>query len=121
MPTVKHPQQLNEFNHNSDKSKSTIVHVNMGCGFVCDGVDLFNSVFSIHTLVLVTFYSHLFVYDTYYGVVDMMNVNNGRFVSVMWIMVTCTETIVNDAGCTVQIYVCSCTTVQVRRYTVVLF
>ena len=51
----------------------------------------------------------------------MLNVNKGRFVSVMWIMVTCTETVVNAAGCTVLIYVWSCTTVQVRRCTVVLF
>jgi hypothetical protein len=41
--------------------------------------------------------------------------------SVMWIMMTCTETVVNAAGFTVLIYVCSCTTVQVRRCTAVLF
>jgi hypothetical protein len=93
----------------------------MCSGYVYDAVDLFNSVFSVHTPVTDSFYFLIFIYDTYYGVVDMMNVNKGRFVSVMWIMVTCTETIVNAAGFTVQIYVCSCTTVQVRRYTVVLF
>ena len=50
----------------------------------------------------------------------MMNINEGRFVSVIWITVTCTETAVNAAGFTVPIYVCSCTSVQVRGYTVVL-
>jgi hypothetical protein len=56
--TVKHPQPLIEVNFNSDKSNSTVVYIKMGYGFVCDAVDLFNSVFSIRTLVLVTFYSH---------------------------------------------------------------
>jgi hypothetical protein len=56
--TVKHPQPLNEVNHNSDKSKSTKVHVRMICDCVCDAVDLFNSVFSVHMLVLVAFYSN---------------------------------------------------------------
>ena len=87
------------------------MHVRVRSGFVCDAVDLFNSVFSVHTLVIVTFYFLIFMYDSYYGVVEMMNVNAGRFGSVMWIMVTCTETIVNAAGFTVLIYVCSCTTV----------
>jgi len=50
----------------------------------------------------------------------MMNVNKGRFESVMCIMVTCTETVVNAAGFTVLIYVCSCSTVQVKRYAFVL-
>jgi hypothetical protein len=118
---VEHPESLTEFNHISDGSNSTIVHLRMCSGFICDAVDLFNSVFSVHTLVTDSFYFLIFIYDTYYGVVDMMNVNNGRFGSVMWIMLTCTETVVNGAGCTVLIYVCSCTTVQVRRYTVVLF
>ena len=37
-----------------------------------------------------------------------MNVNKGRFGSVMWIMVTCTETIVNAARFTILIlYDCS--------------
>jgi len=51
----------------------------------------------------------------------MLNINKGCFVSVMWIMVTCSETVVNAAGFTVLIYIWSCTTVQVRRCTVVLF
>ena len=58
---------------------------------------------------------------TYFGVVEMMNVNKVRFGSFIWIVVTCTETIVNAAGFTVLIYVCSCSTVQVRGYTIVLF
>jgi hypothetical protein len=118
---VKHTQPLFEVNENSDKSNSTKVHVRMICDCVCDAGDLFNSVFSIHTLVLVSFILILFINATYYGVVEVLNVNKGRFVSVMWIMVTCTETAVNAAGFTVLIYVCSCTSVQVRRYTVVLF
>jgi hypothetical protein len=56
--TVKHTQPLIAVNHNCDKPNSTIVHVRIICVFVCDAVDLFNSVFSIHTLVLVTFYSY---------------------------------------------------------------
>jgi hypothetical protein len=58
---VKHPQPLIEVNYNSDKSYSTVVYIKMRYGFVCDAVDLFNSMFSIHTLVLVTFYS-LYIY-----------------------------------------------------------
>jgi hypothetical protein len=49
--TVKHLQSLFAVNYKSDRSKSTIVHVRMCFGIVCDGVDLFNSVISIHTLV----------------------------------------------------------------------
>ena len=51
----------------------------------------------------------------------MLNVNKGRFGCVVWIAVTCVEIIVNAAGFTVLIYVCSCSTVQVTRYTIVLF
>jgi hypothetical protein len=40
--------------------------------------------------------------------------------SVSWIMVTCTETIVNAPGSTILTYVCSYTIVPVRRYTIVL-
>jgi hypothetical protein len=66
-------------------------------------------------------YVTMCIYDNYYSVFDMMNVNKVCFVSFMCIVVTCTERIVNAAGFTVPIYVCSCTAVQVRRYTVVLF
>ena len=51
----------------------------------------------------------------------MMNVNKSSFGNCMCIMMTCTETIVNAVGFTVLIYVCSCSTVQVRGYTIVLF
>jgi hypothetical protein len=101
--TVKNPQPLIAVNHNSDKSNSTIVHVRMCCGFVCVAADLFNSVFSVHTLVSVTFYFLIFICDNYNGFVEMMNVNKVRFVSVMWVMVTCTETFVNAAGFTLPI------------------
>jgi hypothetical protein len=60
------------------------------------------------------------MYDASYGVVEMINVTKGRFGGVMLVMVTCIETIVNAAGFIMLIYVCSCTTVQVRRYTNVL-
>jgi len=60
------------------------------------------------------------VYATNFGVVEKMNVKKGHFVSAMCITVTCTETTVNAAGFTVPIYVCSCSTVQVRRYAIVL-
>jgi hypothetical protein len=58
--TVKHPQPLIEVNHNSDKSNCTIVHVRMFGDFVCDAVDIFISFFSIHTLVLVTFFHYIY-------------------------------------------------------------
>jgi hypothetical protein len=54
--TVKHPQPLIEVYHNSDKSNSTNVHVRKICDCVCNDGDLFNSVFSIHTLVLFSLY-----------------------------------------------------------------
>jgi hypothetical protein len=59
--TVEHPQPLVAVNHNSDSSNSTTVHVRMCCGFVFDAVGLCSSVFSVHRLLLVTFYSH-FIY-----------------------------------------------------------
>ena len=89
--------------------------------FFTDAVDLFNSIFSIHTFVFCDVYFLIIISDTNYTVVEIMNVNKGRFESVMCIIVTCTETVVNAAGFTVLIYVCSCSTVQVRRCAVVLF
>ena len=59
------------------------MHVRACSGFVCDAVDLFIYVFSVHTLVIVTFCFLIFMYDSYYGVVEIMNVNAGRFGSVM--------------------------------------
>ena len=83
----------------------------MYCVFVCCGFVLLVSVFFYPQLVLLTFYSHVLVHATYFWVVEILNVNKACFVSVMGIMVTCTETVVNAAGFTVPIYVCSCTTV----------
>jgi len=51
------------------------MRVSMRCGFVCEAVDLFISEFSIHTRF------------------SDVNVNQFRFVNVMWIMATCTETV----------------------------
>ena len=51
----------------------------------------------------------------------MVNVNKGRLGSVMWIIVTCTETVVSAAGFTALVHVCGFWTIQVRRYTIVLF
>jgi hypothetical protein len=59
------------------------------------------------------------MYDTSFGVVEMVNVNKGRLESVMLIIVTCIEIIVN-AAVLIVIYVCGCTAGQVRRYTYVL-
>ena len=42
---------------------------------------IFSTLFSIHTLVSVTFIPIIFIFDNCYGVVEMMNVNKGRFVS----------------------------------------
>ena len=66
-------------------------------------------------------YLFIIISDTNYAVVEMMNVTTVRFLSGTWVMVACTETVVSAAGFTVQIYVCSCSTVQVRGYTIVLF
>jgi hypothetical protein len=41
------------------------------------------------------FYVVMFVYDTYCGIVGIMNVNKGYFGSGMWIMLTLCETIFN--------------------------
>jgi len=117
--TLKHPQPLIEDNYNPDKSKGTIVNVRLRCDFICDAVDLLKSMFSIHTLVLSIFYFTVSNCNIYYGVVQTMNINKGRFGSVMCITVRCTETAVNAAGFTVLIYVCSCTSVQVGGYTAV--
>jgi hypothetical protein len=44
------------------------------------------------------------MYDTSYGFVEIMNVNRGGFGSVMWINVTCIETVDNAAVFTILIY-----------------
>jgi hypothetical protein len=48
-------------------------------GFICDAVDLSNSVFSVHTLAIVTFCFLMFIYDICCGVVKIVNVNKSRF------------------------------------------
>jgi hypothetical protein len=116
IPDVKNSESVIELSYKCDTSKSKLVHIRQGCEFVCDFVDHFNSVYSLHALVLLAFYAVIFIYDTYYGVVQIMNVNMGRFGSGMWIMVTCTETVCNAAGFTVLIYFCSGATFQVRRH-----
>jgi len=50
----------------------------------------------------------MFIYGTYYCVVEIINDNKGFFWSVVWLMVTCTETTLNAAG-------------KVRRYSIVFF
>jgi hypothetical protein len=119
--TAKHQQQLVAVNYNSDRLKSRFERIRRGCDFLCDFVDLFNSVYSAHTLVLVTFYVVIFIYDSYYGFVGIMDVNKGVFGGVMWVKVTFTETAINVAGFMVLLYFCSSTTCEVRLCTNVLF
>jgi len=59
--TVQHAQPLIAVNYISDKWSSPKVHLRMICNFVCVAGDLFNSLFSFHTLVLVTFI-HTFIH-----------------------------------------------------------
>jgi hypothetical protein len=58
----------------------------LGCDFVPDFVEIFNSDFSVYTLVLVTFCFVTFVYDTYCGIAGNMNVKKRHFGAVMWRM-----------------------------------
>jgi len=53
--TVKHTLPLIEVNNKSDRPKIRIEHIRRGCDLLCDFVDLLNSVYSAHTLILVTF------------------------------------------------------------------
>jgi hypothetical protein len=119
--TVKHQPQLITVNYNSDGPKSRLEHIRRGCDFLCDFVDLFNSVYSAHTLVLVKFYILIFIYNSYYGLIGIMNVNRGVFGSVMWVRVVFTETAINVAGFIVLLYFCSSTTCEVRLCTNVTF
>jgi hypothetical protein len=114
---TEHPQQLIEVNYVSDRPKSTILHIRLDCDFLCDAFDSFNSVFSVHTLVLVVFYVIIFIYDTYCGFIGVTNANNSLFGNNVWILVTSTQTIFNAADFTVLICWCSCTPFQVRRPT----
>jgi hypothetical protein len=118
--TVKHEQQLIAVHYNSDRPKSRLDCIRRGCDFLCDFVDSFNSVYSAHTLVLVIFYVVMFIYESYYGFVGIMDVNRGRFGSVFWIRVTCTEAAIHVVGFMVLLYFCSSTSYEVSRCTNVL-
>jgi hypothetical protein len=120
--TVKHQRQLIAVNYNSDRPKGRLDRIRQSFDFLCDSVDLFNSVYSAHTLVLVIFYVVIFIHESYYGFVGIMNVKRGVFGSVMWVRVAFTETAINVAGFMVLIYFCSSTTCEVRLCTyLVLF
>ena len=113
--TVKHPQPLIEVGTKSGRPKIRIERIRGGYDFLCDFVDLLNSVYSAHTLILVTFYVVIFIYETYFGVVGVMEVNKGVFGVFSWILVAFTETSFNAAALTFLIYFCSSTTCEVRR------
>jgi hypothetical protein len=114
---MRHTQPLIEVNNKSDRPKIRIEHIRWGCDFLCDFVDLLNSVYSAHTLILVTFYVVIFIYETYFGVVGVMDINRGIFGRVVWVWVTFIETVINAVSFTVLIYFCSSTTCEVRRCT----
>jgi hypothetical protein len=118
--TVTHPQQLIEVVYKSDRPKSRLEHIWQGCDFLYDFVDLFNSVYSAHTIVLLTFYVVMFIFESYYGFVGIMDVNRGSFGSVVWIRVTCTEATIHIVGFMVLLYFCNSTSCEVRRCTNVL-
>ena len=113
--TVIHPTPLIEVNNKSDRPENKIEHIRQGCDFLCDFVDLFNSVYSAHTVILVTFYVVIFIYESYFGFVGVMDVNRGMFGRVAWVRMTIIETAFNVVAFTVLIYVCSSTTCEVRR------
>jgi hypothetical protein len=121
LSNTEHPQQSIEVDYKSESPKSRILDMKLGCDFLCDAVDRFNSVFSVHTLVLVSFYVIIFIYDTYCGFVGMTNVNNSLFGNYVWVMLTSTQTVINVAAFTVLICLCSCTHCQVRHHTYMLF
>ena len=112
---VIHPQRLIKVNYKSDRPKIRIQHIWRGCDILCDFVDLLNSVFSVHTLILVTYYVVIFIYESYFGFVDLMDVNRGKFGRAVWVGVTFCETVSNAVGFTVLIYFSSSTTCEVRR------
>jgi hypothetical protein len=114
---VKHTLSLIEVNNKSDRPKIRIEHTSGGCDFLCDFVDLLNSVYSAHTLILVTFYVVILIYETYFGVVGVMDVNRGAFGSVVLVWVAFTETAFNVVGFTILIYFCSSTSCEVRPCT----
>jgi hypothetical protein len=114
---VIHPQPLIVVNNKSDRPKIRIEHIRRGFDFLCDFVDLLNSVYSAHTLILVTFYVVIFIYDSYFGFVSVMDVNRGVFGRVGWVVLTFTVTVINAVGVTALIYFSSSTTCEVRRCT----
>jgi hypothetical protein len=113
--TVKHRQPVIAVNYNYDRPDSRIEHIRRGCDFLCDFVDLLNSVFSAHTLILVTFYVVMFIYESYFGVVGVMDINKGVTGTVSWVIVSFTETTLHTVAFTLLIYICSSTTCEVRR------
>ena len=115
MSSVKHTQRLIKVNYESGRPQIRIEHVRRGCDFLCDFVDLFNSVYSVHTLILVTFYIVIFIYESYFGFVGVMDVNKGIFGRAVWVRATFFETACNAVGFTVLIYFCSGTSCEVRR------
>ena len=81
IPTAKHPQPLIVVNYNCFKSESTIVHVRIICGFVCDAVDLFNSEFSNHRLscgVFYFIYIYIYIYIYIQGVTGERDKTSGE-------------------------------------------
>jgi hypothetical protein len=115
--TVNHPQPLIKVNYKSNRPKIRIEHIRRGCDFLCDFVDLLNSVYSAHTLILVAFYVVTFIYECYFSFVGVMDVNRGVLRKRLWVKLTFTETAFNAVSFTVLIYFCSSTTCEVRRCT----
>jgi len=76
---VKHPQSLIAVNYISDRPKSRIERLRLGCDYVCGFVQVLNCDFSVHTLVLVIFYCVSLVYDIYCGVAGIKNVKKRHF------------------------------------------
>jgi len=113
--TVKHPQRLIAVSDKSDRPHIRIEHIRRGCDFLCDFVDLLNSVFSAHTLILVTFYVVMFIYESYFGFFGVMEVHRGITGTAARVRVTFIETVNNAVGFTVLLYFCSNTTCEVRR------
>jgi hypothetical protein len=113
--TVVHPQPLIEVNNKSDGPKIRMEYIRRGCDFLCDFVDLLNLVYSAHTLILVTFYVVIFIYESYFSFIGIMDVNRGMFGRAEWVRLTNIETVFNAVGFAALIYVCSSTTCEVRR------
>jgi hypothetical protein len=72
-----------------------------GCDFVCGFVEIFNSVFSFHTFVLVMFHFVTFVYDNCYGIAGTMNVKKRHIGGVMCTLLILAGTVLNAVLCTV--------------------